>query len=294
MENNQQKSLLETYAVPILIVFIGIGIFALQYGKTGGQTAALGDAEYSALEAQVLPVEGVELPIVWGEMGQRLVEAGAIDRAQWLELYGSLTEEEKRLLDGNNPEKLRITRENASYLLNLLWAFGLANKNPILEDKTAMANPDYGGAGGFASTGGWTLSKGDSMIHYGAHALVSLTSEQQALVKKISDGIYRPCCDNPTSFPDCNHGMAMLGLLEFMAAQGASEEEMWNAALAVNSYWFPDTYLTIAAYEKGKGIAWNDVNPQQVLGYDYSSATGFSRVAAEVAPRSGGGASCGV
>ena len=42
--------------------------------------------------------------------------------------------------------------------------------------------------------------------------------------------VYRPCCDNATHFPDCNHGMAMLGLLELMAAQGASEEEMFAAA----------------------------------------------------------------
>jgi len=48
--------------------------------------------------------------------------------------------------------------------------------------------------------------------------------------------------------------MAMLGLLELMAAQGVGEEEMYKAALAVNSYWFPDTYLTIAEYMQNKGI----------------------------------------
>lgn len=295
MENNQQKSSIETYAIPIFIAFIGLGVLALQWQ---GRPLPFGE--------DVAPAEGVELPVVWGDMGKRLVESGAIDREKWLELYGSLTEEEKRLLDGNTRERLRITHENAPYLLNLLWAFGLANTNPILEDETEMMNPDYGGAGGFASTGGWTLSKGDpignpsgsngagSMEHYGAHVLVKLTDEQQALVEKISRGIYRPCCDNSTHFPDCNHGMAMLGLLELMASQGASEEEMWSAALAVNSYWFPDTYLTIAAYKKGKGTEWSDVDPQEVLGYDYSSATGFSRVATEVAPRNANGASCGV
>ena len=30
----------------------------------------------------------------------------------------------------------------------------------------------------------------------------------------------------PGLFSDCNHGMAMLGLMEFMASQGASEVEM--------------------------------------------------------------------
>ncbi|MBI2612386.1 hypothetical protein HYW59_01050 [Candidatus Kaiserbacteria bacterium] len=282
-----------TYAVPIALATL-VGVVAAQQW----QGAPL------PLDADVIPKEGVELPVVWGDLGRQLVGSGAIDRGKWMELYlpaeasaqagGKLTEEEKRLLDGTSPEKLRITHENASYLLNLFWAFGLANKNPILEDKTEMMNPDYGGAGGFASTGGWTLSDGDAMNHYGTHALVRLTAEQQALVEKISRGVYRPCCDNSTHFPDCNHGMAMLGLLELMASQGASEEEMWDAALAVNSYWFTDTYQTIALYKKQKGVEWSDVNPQEVLGYDYSSASGFARVAAEVAPRSGNGESCSV
>ncbi|MBI4088464.1 hypothetical protein HY418_03765 [Candidatus Kaiserbacteria bacterium] len=295
MEQEQQtkRPLIETYAVPTLIAFVGLGALALQYGKTA-QSAELSNADYDAISEQVIPSEGVELPVAWNDLGKKLVGSGAIDREKWIGLYGSLSEEEKRLLDGNTPEKLRITRENASYLLNLFWAFGLANENPILEDQTEMMNPEYGGAGGFASTGGWTLAKGDAMEHYGMHALVQLTEEQQALVDKISRGVYRPCCDNPTHFPDCNHGMAMLGLLELMASQGASEEEMWDAALAVNSYWFPDTYQTIALYKQQKGVAWQNVSPQEVLGFDYSSASGFARVAAEVAPRSGSGASCGV
>src|SRR3989344_7376730 len=106
-----------------------------------------------------------------------------------------------------------------------------------------MTNPEYGGAGNFASTGGWTLAKGDAMDHYSAHPFIMLSREHQELVERVSKGIYRPCCNNSTHFPDCNHCMAMLGLLELMASQGVSEEDMWKAALAVNSYWFPDTYL---------------------------------------------------
>ena len=296
MEQEQQtkRPLIETYAVPILIAFVGLGALALQFGKTGGQNTALSNADYDAIAEQVIPSGGVELPVAWGDLGRQLVESGAIDREKFVALYSSLSEEEKRLLEGNSSEQLHITRENAPYLLNLFWALGLANKNPILEDKEEMMNAEYGGAGGFASTGGWTLARGDSMEHYSAHSLVVLTEEQQALVEKISRGIYRPCCDNSTHFPDCNHGMAMLGLLELMASQGASEEEMWNSALAVNSYWFPDTYETIATYMKGEGVEWSNVDPQEVLGYDYSSASGFARVAAEVAPRSGSGASCSV
>ncbi|HEY4525513.1 MAG TPA: hypothetical protein VJL32_00245, partial [Candidatus Paceibacterota bacterium] len=123
-----------------------------------------------------------------------------------------------------------------------------------------------------------------------------LTSEQQALVDKVSRGIYRPCCGNSTHFPDCNHGMAMLGLLELMASQGVNEQDMYAAALAANSYWFPDTYITIATYMENKGVEWKNVNPQEVLGAYYSSASGYARIASQVtAPNSSqGGSGCGV
>ena len=90
--------------------------------------------------------------------------------------------------------------------------------------------------------------------------------------------------------------MAMLGLLELMASQEVSEQNMWKTALAVNSYWFPDTYLTIATYMKNKGVDWKDVNPQEILGVNYSSASGYAQIASRViAPNSSpNGSGCGV
>lgn len=76
--------------------------------------------------------------------------------------------------------------------------------------------------------------------------------------------------------------MAMLGFLELMASQGVGEDEMYKAALAANSYWFPDTYLTIAAYMKQNGVEWNNVSPKDVLGVGYSSASGYARVSSQV------------
>ena len=121
------------------------------------------------------------------------------------------------------------------------------------------------------------------MRHFSVHSYFDLTVEQQELVEGVSRGIYRPCCGNSTHIPDCNHGMAMLGLLELMASQGATEDEMWNAALAVNSYWFPDHYRTIATYLGEKSIVWKDVDPREVLGYNYSSAEGYARISAALA-----------
>ena len=237
----------------------------------------------STLELEVLPTVGVTLPVVWGDLGQKLTSVGVIDGEKFKELYverGQYTKEYEKLLTGNSTDKLIMTEENAPYLLNLFWALGLANKNQILE-KGEMSDPRYGGAGRFASTGGWTLSSGSAMDHFSRHLFFVLTQEQQALVDKVSRGIYRPCCNNSTHFPDCNHGMAMLGLLELMASQGVSETDMWKTALEVNSYWFPNNYLTIATYMKNKGVDWEDVNPQEMLGFDYSSNSGFAKISAQ-------------
>ena len=275
------------YSTPLSIIGAGIIIaVAFNAGPTRGINA-------NTLQEAVLPEGGVELPITWGDLGAKLVEVGAIDPDKLVALYesrGGFPDEYRKLIEKNANEKIVITNWNAGYLLNLLWALGLANENPILQDSSEMMNPVYGGVGNFAATGGWTLARGPAMDHYGMHKLVPLTAEQQALVDRVSRNIYRPCCGNSTHFPDCNHGMAMLGLLELMAAQGVGELEMYKTALAVNSYWFPDTYLTIATYMQQKGIAWKDVSAKEMLSANYSSGSGFADVSSKVVkPQQGQG-----
>ena len=261
------------------------------------ETQVATEKERLGLEEKVLPIEGVTLPVSWGNLGVQLVEAGAIDADKFQSIYeqrDDFTDEYAKLLFGQNDDRLKITKENSGYFLNLFWALGLASKNKILENGE-MANPTYGGAGNFASTGGWTLAKGDSMDHYSKHKFFNLTLEQQAMVDRVSRGIYRPCCGNSTHFPDCNHGMAMLGLLQLMASQGVSEQEMWQTALQVNSYWFPETYTTLAAYFNQQGTAWGDVDPRLALGKEYSSASGYQRVLQEIEPvKLQGGGGCSV
>ena len=167
--------------------------------------------------------------------------------------------------------------------LNLLWAFGLADKNRILESGT-ISDLRYGGPMNMASVGGWSVSDGSPSDHMSKHGYVTLTLEQQSLVEKVSKGIYRPCCNNSTYFPDCNHCMAMLGLLEYLAAQEATEDQIWSAALTANTIWFPDAYQTIAQYMEEKGIDGKTVSPQEILSADYSSASGFAKISAQVTP----------
>lgn len=311
MEQNNVAEKRSVVSVPFAIMFAAVVIGgAVVYDRDENLTRQPGlsteeiaqgtsvENKADTLEAKVLPAGGFELPVEWGDLGRRLVEYGVIDRAKFLEIYedrGGLTDDEARLLDGMTRGNLRITQQNAGILLNLLWAFGLANKNPVLTEGP-MVDPDYGGADRFASTGGWTIAVGDAMDHYAKHELVILTDAQQKMVERVAKGVFRPCCGNSTYFPDCNHGMAMLGLLELLAAQGADEDAMYKSALAINSFWFPDTYLTIAQYKAKRGVDWSRVNAREVLGADYSSGAGFRRIQQEIvapARRSGGG-SCGV
>ena len=159
-----------------------------------------------------------------------------------------------------------------------------------------MKDLKFGGdASKFASTGSWTLAKGDVMDHYSKHSFIKLTKDQQAMVDRVSKGIFRPCCGNSVHFPDCNHGLAMLGFLQLMASQGASEQDMYKSALAVNAYWFPDTYLTIASYLKTQGRDYSQTPPQELLSAQYSSAQGYKQILSQVQPVQGkpsGG--CGV
>ncbi|MDP1760295.1 MAG: hypothetical protein Q8L01_02490, partial [Candidatus Woesebacteria bacterium] len=183
---------------PIMILVVGMIIGAVLYGilipnssgflskNTPLNIPGGSHSASSVIDEKVLPKNGAEIPVVWGDLGIQLVNAGAIDEEKFKSLYESrsqFTDEYKNLLTGNNNGKIRITKDNAGYYLNLFWALGLANKNPVL-DAGEMVDPKYGGAGNFASTGGWTMAKGKPMDHYSKHAFITLTPAQQALVDK--------------------------------------------------------------------------------------------------------------
>lgn len=257
-------------AVPIAIVIAGVVIAgALVYNAgnqslqpPAGKNALVQNGQATVIDGgKILPREAEE------KMLAQLIANGSID-----------------------PSKLSQVTE-----LNLLWAYGLANKNEILESGSIM-DARYGGPKNMASVGGWSVTTGSVMDHYSKHTLATLTADQQALVEKMVKGIYRPCCNNSTHFPDCNHGMAMLGLLEYLASQGATEAQMWNAAITANMSWFPDQYQTIAQYLNVKGIDVKTVTPQVLLGAEYSSGSGFATISSQVPQnqQQKRGAGCGV
>ena len=157
------------------------------------------------------------------------------------------------------------------------------------------------GAGDFASTGGWSLAKGATMNYYSKASLIPLTLEQEKLVEKVSSNIFRPCCNNSTALPDCNHGMALLGVLQLMAGNGATESEMYEAGKYFNAFWFPGNYYDLALYFKNKeGVSFTDIDAKLLLSKDYSSASGAKNIKqwlsqeglVEEPPKTSGG--CGV
>ena len=179
-------------AASILIssfILAGTWLYTAPQPDPAQNTIVVSDAtirQKSALEEKVFPSAGIELPVRWGDLGIKMVDVGVVDREKFEALYADREElfrEARRLLDEDRNEPIRMTPENAGLLLNLFWALGLGTKNGILE-QGPMTDPKYGGAGGFASTAGWTVADGDPMAHYSRHPFVLLTPEQQDLVRR--------------------------------------------------------------------------------------------------------------
>jgi len=226
----------------------------------------------------VMPADGYETQLTWGDLGKRLVEIGAIDKEKYQEIFNSNTngQQEMAVLDGED-RKITINENNSRFIVNTLWALGLANKSKVLDEGPMMTGETP--AGNFASTGGWTLGSKDAMEVYSSEKLIALTDEQQDLVQKIAGNVYRPCCGNHTAFPDCNHGMAALGYIELAIAKGLSEEQIYKDLLAFNSFWFPTTYVEMAVYfQKEEEISWDQVDAKLALSNEYSSAQGAQKI----------------
>ncbi len=252
---------------------------------------------------QINPAEGFELPYTYGDIGPRLIEAGAIDVEAFKQVYidagNPLTEQQEQILLEGSDEHIVISRENAHFLLNLFWAFGLTNQNPILDEGPLVTN-GQGSVTGYASTGGWILATRPIADLYSSTPIVSLTPAQQQHVAEAAEGTYRPCCNNSTAFADCNHGMAMLGLFELMASQGATTEELFEAAKYINAFWFPQQTFDVATYFKlttGQDFAEVDgrtfVGPQFMSGQGWSTVRQWLKQNGQIEQVPGGGG-CGV
>src|SRR6266498_258284 len=293
-QNTQTESLMNrriTQAAWVVIGLVAVYVLVMAVGWfpsgkpnviQGQDIQASTTLDTTALNEQINPKDGYNLSISYGDLGPQLLASGVISYDAFAAIYqnaGSpLSAEQIEILKNGSDHEIVINAQNAYYLLNFFWAVGLANRNVILTEGPMVQNSD-GKFENFASTGGWSLATKPITDLYASLDLIPLTEEQQKLVEEVAQGVYRPCCDNPTHFPDCNHGMAMLGILELMASQGATADQMFEAAKYVNAYWFPQQTLETAIYLKSnKGIDFADADPKLVVSYKFSSASGAGTV----------------
>lgn len=230
------------------------------------------------LKQKVLPQKGYSLSVGWNDIGKQLLKSGVIDKTKYEELFVQdlVAKKEMTHLMNSSNDFMTIHESNSRFMVNTLWALGLVNKNKILEEGP-MKIYGKGNAMGFASTGGWSLGAKPTSELYSSSEIIKLNPQQQELVEQIAQNVYRSCCNNSTEFPDCNHGMAALGYIELAVFQGVSEEQIYKDLLALNSFWFPQQYVELAAYFDKQGIDWNKVDSKLALSSQYSSAQGSQR-----------------
>lgn len=292
----------------IFTYIVGLGSGYILWGRQAQASASNSSqasrSEMEAMAAQINPKEGYKIPATFGDIGPKLLAAGAIDLDQFEKVYQEmgkpLSKEEMAILSVGSSAPVVINQNNQQFLLNLFWAFGLANQNRVLTEGPMMTN-GKDKVVSFASTGGWTIAAKPIKDLYASSSIISLTEEQQKRLEEVAQAVYRPCCDNPTHFPDCNHGMAMLGLLELMASQNASTDQMFKAAKYVNAYWFPQQTLEIAvAFKAAENVSFDKIDPQKIVSQGVMSGSGFQGIhqwlaqngKLEQAPQGGG--SCAV
>lgn len=277
------------------------------FTKTANPALAASQTEskYEALQQQVrgkvFPKEGIKIRIFTGNSIPLMVSLGIIDLEKLQKQYqnrGNIPPEIMDLLTKPTTKPLTITADNQFWLVTLLWPLGLANKLEMNRESPVSGKNLFN----FASTGGWSLGKEkNGGTYFNKYNLIPLTPNQEQKAKTIAESIYRPCCNNPTFFQDCNHGSAALALIELGVSQGLTDEEIYRDVLTFNALWFPQNYLETALYFKEvKQQSWESIDPKLILSKDYSSASGWAQnVHAEVSkipglvPKPQRGGSCG-
>src|SRR3990172_3453668 len=72
--------------------------------------------DLSSLPNQVLPEEGFELPIPWGDMGPRLVSLGVIDKGKF-EKAVTMDEAQKEILFKGSNNPIKIDSVNSQFVV---------------------------------------------------------------------------------------------------------------------------------------------------------------------------------
>jgi hypothetical protein len=237
----------------------------------------VGKAPYRRAIDAVLPLRPVPTGLDIGRPVARLVEAGAIDREKFMTAHakrGPVPEWVSQALDGKSAE-LAFSLATAPYNLNLLWPLGLATKTAFNENSPINGDD----LDSFASTGGWFFGQeNNGAAYFNAVETLNLTPDQSNMVRRLADNVYRPCCGNSAYFQDCNHGSAMLGLIELAAADGRNAAEILELAKTANGFWYPQQYVEMALYlDVMEDLSWRSVPAERVLSAEFSSIGGLHK-----------------
>lgn len=264
-------------------------------------TPEAGRALFEEAASEVLPEEGFQSRISLQDSILKLVSEGVIDPERFATTYadrGRMAAELEYRLIWPSLLPIHLTLDNAVHYVNLLWPLGLSNY--MATNATSPVNGKS--LFSFASTAGWTLGHEENGgAYFNRFRIVDLTSEQEALVTRVAESTFRPCCNNSTFFQDCNHGSALLGLLQLGASQGLTEDELYEEALAFNSFWFPQIYMQTALYFKVlENKDWADLDPKLLMGANYSAIGPWQETVGKqlaaipnLLPAQEGGVNCG-
>ncbi len=218
----------------------------------------------------VTPKNGFNTDVKWNGVVSKMVKTGALDPAKLESIlakrYGQQMKPEWRAILAGENTNLSINNDNAVFMMYILWTLAKSNNNQILFNSPFVKY--------FKN---YNIGMGKS--GYGNMQLLSLTTEQQKKAKEVAENASRPCCNNTTAQPDCSHGYSALGLVELMASQNFTKQEMFNTFVKFNSFWFPETYIKNALYFKiTEGKNWSDVNKELIAGKEYSSLGGSYKI----------------
>ncbi len=232
---------------------------------------------FKAIATEIIPNNSVVLDAHWGHWVKMLISTNALNESILkLALNASgeqLTPYEINILNGTSNANIILNQSNNEFVLIVMWSLGINNNNSVINNGKLT---HYGGSPyNLASTGGYSPL---GTLQLGKLNLISMNPAEQSMVWAITNEVYRPCCDNPTSFPDCNHGAASLGLIELMASQGANKAAILNSLEAFNEFNFPGQYYDDAIFFAAHGVKFSNVAPETLLDYNFSSFTGYSNV----------------
>lgn len=269
-------------AITLVVVFLG---YDHQSSQSIGNvtpapsvTAKSHAIDFSSIAEQVYPDSGFILQAKWNGVAKQLANSGALNLSfvanSLRNAKEPLTSEELKVLNGTSTSNVTLNSSSALFTLYLLWSLGINNKNPIISNGPIM---NYGGNPyDLASTGGYDPL---GRLQLGNLSIITLNSSEQGMAEAIASSTYRPCCNNPAMFPDCNHGAAQLGLIELMVSQGRNEPQIYGALKEFNAFYYTQQYLNVAGlFNYTKNETWAEVPANEVLGYNFSSASGYNEV----------------